>query len=111
MIKVYHLVLFSVLLSSSVFGFTPDYTVSKNMADKDIYHASSNPPRELKWGKRVCYYNCHSLGNDFPWFSNNLEQAEVNPLLKDITVEWTFHNKWYPIEELKLLEQKINGNK
>ncbi len=87
-----------------------DCTFSKNMADKDIYHASANPPRELKWGKRVYYYNCYSLGNDFSWFSNNLDQAEGNPKPEEITVQWTFHNKWNPVEELNLLDKKINSS-
>ena len=87
-----------------------DCTFSKNMADTNIYFSKSNPPRELKWGKRVYYYNCHSLGTDYSWFSNNLNQAEGSPKPKDITINWTFNNKWDPVKELNSLDKKINNN-
>ena len=87
-----------------------DCTFSKNMADKNIYFTKSNPPRELKWGVRVYYYNCHNLGKDFAWFANNLSEAEGKPEAKDITIEWTFNNKWNPVEELDSLDKKLNSN-
>ena len=87
-----------------------DCTFSKNMADTNIYFSKSNPPRELKWGKRVYYYNCNSLGNNFQWFANNLNEAEGKPEPKDITVQWTFNNKWDPVEELNSLDKKLNSN-
>ncbi len=85
-----------------------DCTFSKNMADKDIYFTSSNPPRDLKWGTRVYYYNCHSLGDDYSWLQDNLNNAEGKLQPAEITVEWTFNNKWDPKKVLEDLENKIN---
>jgi pectinesterase len=61
----------------------------ENMADADIYQASTT---ELKWGKRVNYYNCHRKGGDYAWHADNLK---IDP--KTITIDWTFEGKWQPV--------------
>ena len=70
---------------------------SKNMADKEIYHASSG--NALKWGTRIYYFNCHRDGGDFGWFSNNLEKAAGAPSANIVTVDWLFKNRWKPEEK------------
>lgn len=67
---------------------------SKNMANKDIYLVPTS--NVIKWGRRVYYYNCHRLEGDYAWFSNNLEQAEGKPGVKQISPKWLFNNKWNP---------------
>jgi pectinesterase len=65
-----------------------DCKFDENMADADIYQASTT---QLKWGKRVNYYNCHRKGGDYIWHADNLK---IDP--KSITVGWTFAQKWKP---------------
>lgn len=43
-----------------------DCKFPKNMADADIYHASSGPGTP-NWGRRVYYSGCHREGGDFAW--------------------------------------------
>ena len=62
----------------------------ENMADAEIYQSSTT---QLKWGKRVYYYNCHRKGNDFAWYANNLK---IDP--KAVTIDWTFDGKWNPVK-------------
>ena len=60
----------------------------ENMADADIYQASET---QLKWGKRVNYYNCHRKGGDFSWHSNSLNfKPEIT------TNNWIYDGKWNP---------------
>ena len=61
----------------------------ENMADADIYQASTT---QLKWGKRVNYFNCHRKGGDYTWHADNLK---IDP--KSITIDWTFEGKWQPV--------------
>lgn len=63
-----------------------DCKFDENMADADIYQASNT---ELKWGKRVYYYNCHRTGGDYAWHADNLK---IDP--KIINTNWTFDGKW-----------------
>lgn len=68
-----------------------DCKFDENMADAEIYQSSNT---QLKWGKRVFYYNCHRKGNDFAWYANNLK---IDP--KAITIDWTFDGKWNPVNK------------
>lgn len=65
-----------------------DCKFDENMADADIYQSSTT---QLKWGKRVYYYNCHRKGGDYTWHSNNLK---IDP--KIINANWAFDGKWKP---------------
>jgi len=82
-----------------------DCVFSKNMADKKIFFAPSNPVRVLQWGEeRVYFYNCHREGGDYEWHKNNLELAEHLPKQEEIDVLFTFNNKWDPklhLDELR----------
>ena len=87
-----------------------DCTFSKNMADKKIFFAPSNPPRVLQWGEeRIYFYNCHREGSDFSWFNDNLEQAKGKPKPEEINALWTFNNKWDPQSQLSLLKKEFNN--
>ena len=68
-----------------------DCKFDENMADAEIYQSSTT---QLKWGKRVYYYNCHRKGNDFAWYANNLK---IDPTT--ITIDWTFDGKWKPVNK------------
>ncbi len=68
-----------------------DCKFDENMADAEIYQSSTT---QLKWGKRVYYYNCHRKGNDFAWYANNLK---IDP--KAVTIDWTFDGKWNPVNK------------
>lgn len=65
---------------------------AKNMRDSAIYIVPT--ANNLKWGKRIYYYNCHREGgNDFSWYNNNLP-AGVKA--SDINVKWVFGDRWNP---------------
>jgi pectinesterase len=81
---------------------------SKNMADKPIYFAQSNPPRILQWGTdRIYFYNCHRDGKDYYWYSNNLSKAEGSPKPADINIARVFKGLWNPEIEIESLQKKI----
>jgi unsaturated rhamnogalacturonyl hydrolase len=63
-----------------------------NMADADIYLVPT--ANEIKWGRRVYYYNCTRRGGDYGWHSNNLNNAPGNPSVAQLTPAWVFGNKW-----------------
>lgn len=82
---------------------------SKNMADKRIFFAPSNPPRELKWGKdRQYYYNCDGDSIDYSWFADNINSAPSSPEPESINALWTFNNNWNPEKELELFYLSLN---
>ena len=92
--------------------FLLDCVFSKNMADKKIFFAPSNPPRILQWGEeRIYFYNCHRDEEDFNWFRDNLELAKGQPKPEEINALWTFNNKWNPISVIdKLRKELANPN-
>jgi PelA/Pel-15E family pectate lyase len=69
---------------------------AKNMADADIYHATSGPGAKL-WGRRVYYAGCHREGGDYAWHKDNLATAEGAPTAKQINAAWTFGGRWNPL--------------
>ncbi|WP_460675641.1 pectate lyase [Hymenobacter coalescens] len=69
---------------------------SADMADADIYHATSGPGTPL-WGRRVYYADCHRKGGDFAWFKDNLSTAAGAPTAKQINAAWTFGGTWDPV--------------
>jgi pectinesterase len=78
--------------------FLLDCSFSKNMTDKEIYFAPSNPPRTLQWGNdRKYFYNCHGDSIDYEWHADNLKSAEGSPLPEEITAQWTFNYMWDPV--------------
>ena len=92
--------------------FLVDCTFSKNMADKKIFFAPSNPPRILQWGEnRQYYFNCHGDSIDYSWFADNLSDAPRFPEADSITASWTFNNLWHPESELEIFYQTLNENK
>lgn len=72
-----------------------DCKFPKNMADADIYHATSGPGTP-NWGRRVYYSNCHREGGDFAWHRDNLNTAENAPQPRQMTANWTFGGRWNP---------------
>lgn len=69
---------------------------AQNMADADIYHATSGPGTPL-WGRRVYYADCHRQGGDYAWHRDNLSTAEGKPTKKQINAVWTFGGAWNPV--------------
>jgi len=69
---------------------------AQNMADADIYYATSGPGAK-QWGRRVYYAGCHRLGGDYAWYADNLATAEGAPKASQITADWTFGGRWYPV--------------
>lgn len=68
-----------------------DCRFSKAMADTDIYLVPTS--NNIQWGRRVYFFNCHRIGGDYAWHSNNLPAGVSN---KDITTLWLFRDKWNP---------------
>ncbi|WBO85465.1 pectate lyase [Hymenobacter yonginensis] len=68
----------------------------QNMADADIYWAQSGPGTK-QWGRRVYYQNCHRKGGDYAWHQDNLSTAAGAPKPAQITADWTFGGRWYPV--------------
>lgn len=64
----------------------------KNLVDTPIYKAAT--AKEVLWGSREYYFNCHREGKDFDWFKDNLDKAPGSPSPKAITAKWTFDGKW-----------------
>jgi PelA/Pel-15E family pectate lyase len=73
-----------------------DCKFPKNMADADIYHATSGPGPKL-WGRRVYYSGSHRKGGDYAWMKDNLATAEGAPQAKQIDAKWTFGGQWDPV--------------
>jgi len=90
--------------------FILDCVFSKNMVDKKIYFAPSNPPRILQWGEdRIYFYNCHRDGSDFNWYKDNLALAKGQPKPEEIDALWTFNNKWNPKSKLDQLRKELDS--
>ena len=69
---------------------------AKEMADAPIYLNPSNPQNEIKWGRRVYFYNAVKEGPSFSWLANNLSTAKGNLKPENITLSWLFGGKWMP---------------
>lgn len=90
---------------------------SKEMADAPIYLNPSNPQNEIKWGRRVYFYNAVKEGPSFSWLANNLSTAKGNLKPENITLSWLFGGKWMPdttnaidsVAENMLLYQRAIG--
>lgn len=88
-----------------------DCTFSKNMADKKIFFAPSDPPRILQWGEeRIYFFNCHRDGEDFDWHKDNLDDLKDHPKPEKITPAWVFNNNWDPAAQLEELNRKLYKN-
>ena len=68
----------------------------KNLVDAPIYKAAT--AKEVLWGSRAYYYNCHREEKDFAWFKDNLSEAPGTPSSKMINEVWTFDGKWNPVK-------------
>ena len=78
------------------------------MSDKKIFFAPSDPPRVLSWGEnRAYFFNCHGEEKDYDWHRDNLELAQEKPEPNEITIAWTFNNKWDPLLQLNTLLQNL----
>ncbi|WP_172623233.1 pectinesterase family protein [Flavisolibacter ginsenosidimutans] len=67
---------------------------SEAMANEDIYLVPTN--NEIKWGRRVYYFNCHRKGGDYAWHKDNLQTAQGSPEANTISAAWVFGNRWNP---------------
>jgi pectinesterase len=74
--------------------FVLDSRFSATMADRPIYRPSAESA--YQWPPRVYFANNQREGTSFPWFADNLEQAEGHPRAVDITPRWTFRGQWDP---------------
>lgn len=87
-----------------------DCSFSKNMADKKIFFAPSNPPRILSWGEsRQFYFNCRGDSIDYNWHQDNFSSATGNPDPQIIDAGWTFNYKWDPLKELNEFYQFLES--
>ncbi|MDP3684304.1 MAG: pectinesterase family protein, partial [Ignavibacteria bacterium] len=68
----------------------------ENLEDAPIFKAVT--AKEVFWGSREYYYNCHRKGGEYEWFKDNLDKAAGSPSPKDINEQWTFDGKWNPVE-------------
>jgi unsaturated rhamnogalacturonyl hydrolase len=68
-----------------------------NMADADIYLVPT--ANQIKWGRRVYYYNCKRTGGDYSWHSNNLASAKGSPAPDQLTPDWVFGDRWPAFRE------------
>jgi pectinesterase len=48
------------------------------------------------WGERAYFFNCHRVGGDYAWLTNNLASAPGAPRPEQLTAAWTFAGKWDP---------------
>jgi len=65
-----------------------------NMANKPIYKAASG--KDIQWGERIYYYNCHKKNGDFEWHKDNLQTAPNSPSAASINAAWVFGDRWSP---------------
>lgn len=72
--------------------FLLDARFSTAMADRPIYRPSAE--ESYLWPPRVYFWNCAREGSPFPWFADNLRQAEAVPRPRDVTAKWTFQGRW-----------------
>lgn len=66
-----------------------------NMANKPIYKAASG--KDIQWGERIYYYNCHKKNGDYTWHKDNLQSAPGNPSSASINPHWVFGDRWNPL--------------
>jgi pectinesterase len=86
-----------------------DCTFSSNMADKQIFFASSNPPRILQWGEdRIYFSNCKVDGKDYGWLKDNLEESKEHPTKEEITTDWVFKKQWNPTKVLEQIDSELS---
>jgi len=76
--------------------FLINCSFDKNLMNLPIYKAET--AKEILWGQRAYFYNCHKAGGDYDWLKNNLEQATGAPSPETITVQWAFDGLWNPIK-------------
>jgi len=74
--------------------FLLDCRFSANMADRPIYRPSA--PDTYLFPARYYYWNTHREGGDFPWFADNLQDADTAPHPRAVTARWTFGGRWDP---------------
>lgn len=67
-----------------------------NMKDQNIYRVATT--NIVQWGERIYYFNCHRKAGDYVWFTDNLQTAKGSPSAVDITPDWVFKNRWYPLK-------------
>lgn len=89
-------------------------TFSENMSSQKIFRVTyedTTRNRPFNWGERYYFYNCSRKGGNYDWIQNNLDEAEGNPSLNDITPAWTFDYMWDPEsnEGPKIYKHEING--
>ena len=82
-----------------------DCTFSKEMADAEIYHVSSDT--DIKWGKRIYYYNCKKKGDTYSWYKNNIDKTRVKNLSRDHVLGDRWNN---PIPYVKSNDYPLPGN-
>jgi pectinesterase len=63
-----------------------DCKFSENMADAAIYQSGD---RQLQWGHRIFYKNCHRKNGDFLWHKDNTSLKK-----KDLSFEKVFGQNW-----------------
>lgn len=95
--------------------FLLNCTFSNHMADVPIYRVTykdSSKDRPFNWGERDYYYDCHRLGGEYSWFSDNLRNAAGSPSASTMTPTWTFDNKWNPVATKGPIVMKylVHGN-
>ncbi|MBK9966385.1 MAG: pectate lyase [Holophagales bacterium] len=71
-----------------------DCAFSAAMADQPIYQPSA--PESYSWEPRAFFHGCRGDDGDFPWFRDNLRDADFSPSPAEITPEWTFCGQWDP---------------
>jgi len=80
---------------------------AKNMADADIYWVPSTAERDqVKWGRRVYYYNCKKEGGNYAWLKNNLP-ADFG--INDFTEAWVYDYKWDPLKSEQRIQEQNNN--
>lgn len=71
--------------------FILNSTFAKEMADKDIFLVPT--ANNIRWGRRVYYFNSHREGGDYAWHKDNLPDSLA---ASDITPDWLFDGRWKP---------------
>lgn len=63
-----------------------------NMANEDIYLVPTN--NTIVWGRRVYYYNCKKDGQQYTWYTNNINISKEAISPNGINTDWVFEHKW-----------------
>ena len=68
------------------------------MRDKSIVHVfypdKPKKSRPYLYGDRYNFYNCNRKKGNYSWFANNIDSSSA----AKITPEWTFDQKWNPVD-------------